>query len=59
MKIHYNVVISLNFKTEEQREEYLKLYENQVGFTILHKGIHTGDIFQKVITKQDRSLFKD
>jgi len=57
MSFHYNVVISLNFKTEE-REEYLKLYENQKGFSILHKGTHTGDIFQKIITKQDRSLFK-
>ena len=58
MSLHYNVVISLNFKTEEEREEYLKLYKNQKGCTILYKGIHNGDILQKVITKQDISLFK-
>jgi hypothetical protein len=57
MKSHYNVVVSMNFKTEEEREEYLKLHDKQPGCTILYKGIHRGDILQKVTTIRNKSLF--
>ncbi len=54
VKKHYNAVFSINFKTPEEREEYLNLVRG-AGCTILYIGEHIGAVQQKVITQKEIS----
>lgn len=51
MSKNYNIVVSLNFETKKDRDEFEKLFSG-AGHTVLYKGVHDGDVYQKVITQK-------